>query len=82
MRELAAGSRTLAETESSLNDVFESIIKWLWFGKDHNHNHNFTCAGFWAGLDVWQLSNAADLTWQFHHLNRAILQDCLKLPQS
>ena len=37
--------------------------------------HNFTCAGFWADLDVWQLSNAADLTWQFHHSNRAILPD-------
>ena len=29
--------------------------------------HYFTCVGLWAELDVWHLSNAADLTWQFHH---------------
>ena len=62
MDKLAAGERTLAEIESSVNFMFPQIIKLnccLWF--------HFTCAGLWAELDVRWLCEAADLTWSFNH---------------
>ena len=40
--------------------------------------YNFTCAGLWAGFDARQASEA-DLTWQYHHKNRAISPDWCKL---
>ena len=70
----------LSEIWSSVNEVFQLIIKWnccLELGKDQKCN--FTCVGLWAGWDVRQLSKVADLTWQFKYRNRAISPDWYKL---